>query len=375
MKTLQYKLMLSVFVVTFIAGAFPIAVAAQNIERISQREIQRRQAALGRGKEALARAKVALVEKNFGLARDAFRTAVESMPDAAVSGESYAEALDGLCESAVKFAEQRIAEGQFDEAESIVREAIDERYNPDCKAAAELLAHLTTPGYYNRTISPKFIAKVEEVKALLAEAEGYYESGRYDLAFKKYEQVLVIDPYNTAARRGEEKIDLTKYQYNKEAYNRNAIAPAMAGRKSLGGTGPPTRPDGWLGYRFVSARCDWHGADHATSSTASSFRESNFAMRAFAKRLIFFINKRSRMILLLKARRESILSCALCRSDKWLHRRRPSKRHQQSLRPSHHRPRAKPHRLARLLPLILLSRRLRVQHRRFHLLRRASQFH
>src|SRR2546423_1066504 len=59
----------------------------------------------------------------------------------------------------------------------------------------------------------------EEVKKLLADAQGYYDSGRFDLAFKKYEQVLAIDPYNTAARHGEEKIDNTKYLYNQEAYN------------------------------------------------------------------------------------------------------------------------------------------------------------
>ena len=53
----------------------------------------------------------------------------------------------------------------------------------------------------------------------MADAQGYYDSGRYDLALKKYEQVLAIDPYNTAARRGEEKIDNTKYNYNEEAYN------------------------------------------------------------------------------------------------------------------------------------------------------------
>src|SRR5438105_13624602 len=43
--------------------------------------------------------------------------------------------------------------------------------------------------------------------------------GRYDLAFKKYEQILALDPYNVAARRGEERINLTKTHYGEEAYN------------------------------------------------------------------------------------------------------------------------------------------------------------
>src|SRR5947207_12330267 len=36
---------------------------------------------------------------------------------------------------------------------------------------------------------------------------------------KSYDKVLALDPYNTAARKGQEKIDNTKYQYGEEAYN------------------------------------------------------------------------------------------------------------------------------------------------------------
>src|SRR5205823_6285984 len=38
-------------------------------------------------------------------------------------------------------------------------------------------------------------------------------------AFKRYDQVLNLDPYNVAARRGQEKIDNAKYRYGDEAYN------------------------------------------------------------------------------------------------------------------------------------------------------------
>src|SRR2546423_1547811 len=68
-------------------------------------------------------------------------------------------------------------------------------------------------------MGPKFLAKVEEVKKLLTDAEGFYQSGRYDLAMKRYDQVLNLDPYNTAARKGQERIDLTKYQYGVQGYN------------------------------------------------------------------------------------------------------------------------------------------------------------
>src|ERR1043166_5472433 len=192
---------------------------AQNITRIERQEIRRREAALSRGQEALARAKSAMAERNYQLAHDEFRNAVALLPDGSASDGSNRDALDGFCKSGVKLADQRISEGKYDEAESILREVLDDRYDPSCREASEMLGHLQTPGQYNRTMGPKFIGRVEEVKNLLTEAQGYYDSGRYDLAFKKYDQVLALDPYNTAARHGQEKIDLTRYQYGQQAYN------------------------------------------------------------------------------------------------------------------------------------------------------------
>jgi general secretion pathway protein D len=198
---------------------FCFVVAAQNVDRISKQEVSRRQAAMPRGTEALAFAQAAMQSRNYRLAHDEFRAALNFLPDAVTSAKSHDDALIGFCESGIKVAEQDIADGNCAEAESIVREVLEDRYDPNCQPALKLLAHLQQPGYFNRTMGSGSIAKVQEVKKLLADAQGYDDSGRYDLAFKKYEQVLAIDPYNTAARRGEEKIDNTKYNYGEEAYN------------------------------------------------------------------------------------------------------------------------------------------------------------
>jgi len=191
----------------------------QNFQGVADREIQRRQTAIPQGEAALARGKAAMQAKNFTLAHEEFRTAVTYLPDAVVSGKAHDKAVEGFCKSGVTLAEQRIAEGKYAQAEAILSEILSDRYDPNCRPAMELLTHLQQPGYFNKTMGPKFIAKVEEVKALLTEADGYYNSGRYDLAFKKYDQVLNLDPYNVAARRGQEKIDNAKYRYGEEAYN------------------------------------------------------------------------------------------------------------------------------------------------------------
>jgi general secretion pathway protein D len=214
MKTLVRKCLLAAALLSVVRVGL-----AENSNSVAEREAARRQAALPRGQEALGRAKAALAEGNYGAAHEEFRVALTFLPDAVVSEKSHDDAVSGFCASGLKLAEQRIAEGKYGEAEAICREILSNRYDPNCRPAAEMLARLQEPGTVNRTVGPKFLSKVEEVKKLLADGEGYYLSGRYDLAFKKYEQVLALDPYNVAARRGEERINLTKTHYGEEAYN------------------------------------------------------------------------------------------------------------------------------------------------------------
>src|SRR5438132_4680907 len=191
---------------------------AQTPDNIAEREMHRRQAAIPEGEAALARGKSALKARNYTVAYQEFKTAIGSLPDAVVSGKAHDEAAEGVCKSGTVLAEARIAEGDYPGAEAILGEILN-HYDPNCRKAQELYAHLRTPGYFNKTVDAGFINKVEDVKRLLAEADGFYQSGQYDKAMKSYDKVLALDPYNTAARRGQEKIDNTKYQYGEEADN------------------------------------------------------------------------------------------------------------------------------------------------------------
>src|SRR5436190_6421357 len=236
---------------------------AQTPDNVAEREVQRRQAAMPQGEAALERGKTAMKAKNYTLANEEFKTAVGYLPDSVVSGKAHDEAVDGFCKSAVVLAQARIAQGDYAGAEAILNQVLSNRYNPNCREAQELYKHLRTPGYFNKTITPNFINKVEEVKQLLTEADGFYQSGQYDLAMKRYDQVLALDPYNTAARKGQEKINNTKYQYGEEAYDETrsrqlwkvekaweqpvrkygvAGAPVAIGApRDLGGTAPVTK--------------------------------------------------------------------------------------------------------------------------------------
>ncbi|PYK10133.1 MAG: type II and III secretion system protein [Verrucomicrobia bacterium] len=222
------------FCFTLICFSFICATSfAQTPDSAAEREVQRRQAAIPQGEAALARGKSAMKTKNYTIAHEEFRTAVTYLPDAVASGKTHDQAVDGFCKSGVALAEARIAEGRNADAEAILSEILSDRYDPKCRPAHELYMRLRQPGSFDKTVrtvnnaevdceamlARPFPERVEKVKELLAEADSFYQSGRYDLAMKRYDQVLCLDPYNTAARRGQEKIDHTKYQYGEEAYN------------------------------------------------------------------------------------------------------------------------------------------------------------
>jgi len=216
------RLFASFVIFCFILAGLSLVCAssfAQTPDSVAEREVHRRQAGITQGEAALARGQAAMKAKDYAAAHEEFRTAVTHLPDAVVSGKAHDEDVEGFCRSGVILAQARIAEGRYADAEAILSEILSDRYDSKCREAQELYSHLRQPGYFNKAMSPPFIEKVEQVKQLLTEADGFYQSGRYDLAMKRYDQVLALDPYNTAARKGQEKINNTKYRYGEEAYN------------------------------------------------------------------------------------------------------------------------------------------------------------
>ena len=213
---------------------------AQNAENIADREVQRRQAVIPAGEAALARGKSAIRAKNYTVAYQEFKTAVAYLPDAVVSGGAHDEAAEGACKSGTVLAEARIAQGDYAGAEAILNEILT-RYDPNCRKAQELFAHMRSPGYFNKTVDPTFINKVEEVKRLLAEADGYYQSGQYDKAMKSYDRVLALDPYNTAARRGPGKNRQHQISIRRRSVQRDAGTPALESGGSVATTGQEIR--------------------------------------------------------------------------------------------------------------------------------------
>jgi general secretion pathway protein D len=191
-----------------------------SVEGATRREEARRQEYIRIGTAALEAADKAMRNKDYQLAFQQYRLAADRIPNAPNTARLYNHAIHGLCEAGCLLAEQRIAEGRYAEAGSILTTVVAD-YDPKCGRAITILKHLEEPDYYNKTIGPKFRARIEEVKQLFVEARGFYDTGRYDLAYKRCEQILNLDQYNIGARKMEEQINKKKEDYAIEGYNQS----------------------------------------------------------------------------------------------------------------------------------------------------------
>jgi general secretion pathway protein D len=174
--------------------------------------------------DLLPKGETALNEKDYEKAFQYFKSAVDTLPPAGgASATIRQQALDSFGRAVILLARQRVSEGRYADARTTVEVILEDRYNPSYGPALALRSQLMDPkGFPDRgTLTPTTVQHVEEVKQLIQEGNGYYATGRFDLAFKRCEQALNIDKYNIAARRLMEKINLARQQYADAAYNEN----------------------------------------------------------------------------------------------------------------------------------------------------------
>lgn len=155
-------------------------------------------------------------ESAFALAK----SACDALPEGGDSTNGLrALASDTFSKAALGLTKMRISQGRFEDAEQVVTATTDKPYSSTYAPLLALKKDLQNPDRFNRTETPGFISKVEEVKQLLSDAQGYYDSGRFDASFKAYEKVLNLDPQNTAARLGMEEVNKQRTGYAQTAYS------------------------------------------------------------------------------------------------------------------------------------------------------------
>jgi len=201
------------------AGGTGYGSASGAIESASEREITRRQEDLVVAEQLIKAGDAARNRKEAEAAYNYYKQAVDMVPQGSAGGSLRSRALTHFSRGAVEYAEYLVSRGEYADAHRVASEVLEPRYNPDYRPAIVFLSHLEEADYFNKTITPEFAEQRDDVNRLINEAVGYYDSGRYDMAQKRYQQVLAIDKDNAAAFRGLEQVELGKQRYYDSAYN------------------------------------------------------------------------------------------------------------------------------------------------------------
>jgi general secretion pathway protein D len=217
MKTTFFILAFACVPLSLIAGV--TGGASSSIADLAEREIVRKQNDIALAERLIIEGRKAASNNDFETAYVRFLDALEMLPAGEAGGKIRQSAIKEFSSIGVRYAEWLIGRGRYSEAEQVAKTILLPRFNPNYKPAAQLLANLEQPDYYNKTVTPEFAAQVDQVNKLLQEADGFLQTGRLDLATKRYEQVLAIDSYNSAARRGLESVNKQRSNYYASAYN------------------------------------------------------------------------------------------------------------------------------------------------------------
>ena len=183
-------------------------------------ELQRRASAASEAQVLLQNGDKAYEEGNYEEAAKAYRGAVERLPENAPAlAEQRQAATERFAQASVEVARQARRLGNIEKATAVIEDVLAPGMAPDNIAARAEQEQILDPIRTNPASSKEHTSNIEEVRFLLYRAHGAYDLGKYDEATAVFEDVLRVDPTNTAARRGMEKVASAKSSYQRAAYD------------------------------------------------------------------------------------------------------------------------------------------------------------
>jgi general secretion pathway protein D len=196
-----------------------------DVVEMSQKEVQRRETARLRAVEQLKLARNRMAIKDYQVAVKHYLEALRDLPESRNNSRERTEAMAGFRDASLELAKVRTSEGrylrregqQLDSAEDVLRTLLEK--DPENRAAKRQLERLYDPAYTNQTFTPSVRAELRDVQKFLTEAQGFYDIGKFDLAMKRADQALDVDPYNSAARKIQQMANDAITRYGENAYD------------------------------------------------------------------------------------------------------------------------------------------------------------
>jgi len=184
---------------------------------LAQREMLRRQDAVTDADALLLEGRTAYAQGDYQQAVDKYRQALDRLPDAPMVSDRRQAYIANLSDASVALAMQDRKVGKYAEARTLLEGVIAvDQDNVDAKRE---LGYLDDPIRTNPALTYEHTQNIDRVRRGLYTAEGNFNLGKYDDARREYEGVIRIDSYNTAARRGLERVAQARSDYYRAAYD------------------------------------------------------------------------------------------------------------------------------------------------------------
>lgn len=196
----------------------PTAVYSGDIQdSINAREAARRKAKTNEALELLQQGRTAYSQKEYVQSLEKYEAAWKVLPKAPATQKLQEFLQKSIGDASIAVAMEYSRIGRYDEAEQLLLDVLER--DPNNKRARHELSLMRDPVRNNPALTPEHVKNVEEVNRLLTLAYGHLDLGNYDAAYAEFNRVIKIDPYNVAARRGQESISKRRSNYYKAAHD------------------------------------------------------------------------------------------------------------------------------------------------------------
>lgn len=202
------------FLVSAGTGLLPAAEASMGATAgLANREVAKREAQRTEAQRLVLEGGMLFDRGDYTGAMKADRAAWEMLVDSPATGTVKTAARDGYSRAAIAQARKLADDARYAEARDLLNTVLEADFDPDNPEAKRLKARLDDPDRFNPALTPQHLGNVAAVNSLLGLANGLVELGDYDGAIEKFQAVLRIDRYNSAARQGMERVEKFKTDY------------------------------------------------------------------------------------------------------------------------------------------------------------------
>ncbi|MBR4108125.1 MAG: hypothetical protein IKK45_05520 [Akkermansia sp.] len=195
----------------------PTAVYSGTQDSINAREAARRKARTAEAMELLQQGRTAYAEKKYKESLEKYEAAWDVLPKAPATQKLQEFLVKSIGDASIAVAIEYSRIGRYDDAEQLLLDVLSR--DPNNKRARKELSLMRDPVRNNPALTPEHVKNVEEVNRLLTLGYGYLDLGDYDAAYAEFNRVIKIDPYNVAARRGQESVSKRRSNYYRAAHD------------------------------------------------------------------------------------------------------------------------------------------------------------